>query len=90
MENKIKKIERTQKMEHIEMTVEEKIDAIEKAKQLIRGAMELVNTAVKSSSRIEANYKVWRYGFNQLLGDGASNPYDGSLDILKEAFEEEK
>ena len=60
------------------MTVEEKIDAIEKAKLLIWEARALVDAAVEDNSQIRANYEAYsRYGFYQLYG---------SLISLKEAF----
>ena len=65
------------------MTVEEKVEAIEKAKQLVKEAMKLVDVAVEDKCKIEMNNKAHH------LYD-LYNLYGSLLNYCKEGVKEEK
>ena len=69
------------------MDIEEKLEQLEQAIDLIQEANEIVDEVMEDSSN-GAHYKAYgKYGFNQLLGLG--NPYDGSLQKIINNLEEE-
>lgn len=62
------------------MTVQERVEMIEEAKQLIAEAQQIVDDALNDTN-LEAHYFAYgRYGFDQLLNNG--NPYDSGLNDL--------
>lgn len=62
------------------MTVQERVEMIEEAKELIAEAQQKVDDALNDTN-LEAHYFAYgRYGFDQLLNNG--NPYDSGLNDL--------
>ncbi len=66
-----------------QMSIEDAIDMIQEAMDLVYDARNMVRKALKSSSAssLFPHYSAYgEYGFAQLMGQG--NPYDGSLPKL--------
>lgn len=77
---------KTLKRKEIEDKKEEKLEAIDRAIELIEEAQCIIDDVVSDMS-IRHNYRAYgRYGFDTLLGNG--NPYDDGLQSIQKEIEE--